>query len=813
MSPERWKQVEALYHRALDLVPEQRGVLLEQADPDLRREVESLLAQPSGDTAFDRILPTLAKATAAGGNAPLSSDGVLSSADHSAADPHEAETYRGDENFSAGASAENAVWGPFRLLEKVGQGSFGVVYRAFDTVLEREVALKLLLPNIDGDGSNAKAVLKEARGLARVRHPNVVPVYGVDTFNGRVGFWSDFVHGRTLSSLLAVQGRFGAREAALIGVDVCKALGAVHAAGLLHRDIKAGNVMREDGGRILLMDFGLSAEHAENHSLAGTPVYMAPELFAGQPATVASDIYATGVLLYQLLTAKFPFEAQNLLQVKAAHDSGTRRSIYDERTDLPDALVRVVETALAPDPKNRFASAGQMIAALSESTGLGSAVISAEPAHTKPAAKSFRIRMWISAAAVLALVLWFTPLRQRLFHGSNFSASAGAGAAHADYLKAQDLLDHYYQLHKTESAIDLFQKTINEDPRFALAYAGLGRAYFIQFRNLQDPALIEKVQDACSKALALDRDLASAHVTLGMLYTWTTRNDLAAQELQDAVSLDQKNAEVWAALADLYSRQGRTKEVEPAFQKAADLAPMDWRWPNQLGAYYLANGRFQEAAVAFEQAAKLASDNAILWNNLGIAYRRQSKLDEAKAAFRKAIDLEPRDFFFANLGLILFQEGNYPEAAKLYKQSVDINPTNYRAYGNLASAYEQTPAEKERARETYLKAISLAEQLRKSSPRDASLLAQLGDFYASVGMAEQSVPLIRQATALAPNDPQVLFHAAQAYELMHQREKALYWIRQALAHKYSLSTLHTEPLMRNLMTDSRFAEIAKSSVK
>jgi serine/threonine protein kinase len=119
----------------------------------------------------------------------------------------------------------------------------------------------------------------------------------VDTFQGRVGFWSDFVYGRTLSSLLGVQGRFGATETALIGIDLCKAVNAVHAAGLLHRDIKTGNVMREEGGRILLMDFGLTRETSEAHSIAGTPSYMAPELFKGSAATVESDIYALGVLL------------------------------------------------------------------------------------------------------------------------------------------------------------------------------------------------------------------------------------------------------------------------------------------------------------------------------------------------------------------------------------------------------------------------------------------------------------------------------------------------------------------------------------
>src|SRR6202012_5328020 len=138
-------------------------------------------------------------------------------------------------------------WGPFRLLARVGSGGFGEVYRAWDPNLEREVALKLLLPGAVGGDEEYKAMLREARALAAVQHPNIVHVYGIDRHDGRVGYWTDFVRGKTLSFLVLAQGPFGYREAALIGLDVAKALSAVHRAGLLHRDIKAENVMREEG--------------------------------------------------------------------------------------------------------------------------------------------------------------------------------------------------------------------------------------------------------------------------------------------------------------------------------------------------------------------------------------------------------------------------------------------------------------------------------------------------------------------------------------------------------------------------------------
>src|SRR5207253_4394228 len=124
------------------------------------------------------------------------------------------------------------------------------------------------------------------------RHASVASGYGVDRYAGRVGCWSDFVGGKPVADLLHQQGAFGARETAAIGMELCRALSAMHGAGLLHRDIKASNAMREEGGRILLMDFGLSEEVAGGGALGGTPSYMAPELFTGSRPSVATDIYA-----------------------------------------------------------------------------------------------------------------------------------------------------------------------------------------------------------------------------------------------------------------------------------------------------------------------------------------------------------------------------------------------------------------------------------------------------------------------------------------------------------------------------------------
>jgi len=697
------------------------------------------------------------------------------------------------------------TWGPLRLIQRVGQGSFGEVYRAFDTTLEREVALKLLLPRGVDKETEAKALLREARALARVRHPNVVPVYGVDTHDGRVGFWSDFVHGKTLSALLAAEGPFGAREAALIGVDVCKAVGAVHAAGLLHRDIKAANVMREAGGRILLMDFGLTHDHDATQYLSGTPVYMAPELLAGAPASIASDIYALGVLLFHLLTGKYPIDGSSISEIKSSHDSGRRQTLLDVRPDLPEQLARVVELAANPEPSKRYRSTGQMISALSEAVGLGPITIES---LQLPGPRPFR--RWILAAVAAALAIVFTlPQVRHLFIAGETSNTSGRpiAAVHDDYQKAHDLLAHYYRPQALEAAIPLLQKTVERDPRFAPAFADLGRANVLQFIQQRDPKYIDPARQAGLQALSLKPDLASAHVTLGMLYTWTGKHDLAVQELDEALRLDKYNAQAYGAQAELFYRQGRNDEVETTLQKAVNLAPEDWALLQQLGLYYLETGKLAQSAEQYQKAADLVPDNPRAYNNLGIVYQKQGRPADAEAAFRKSLNLEPTFRRYGNLGGVLLDEGKYAEAKSMLDRAINLRPDDYRAWGFLAAVYRNTEVERAKVEETYLKAISLNADLRKQTPNDPFLLADAGDYYAATGRENESVPLLKQAAALAPDKPEVLYQVALGYERLHKREQALLWIDKSVAAGTPAQFVESVPEFSGLRADSRYRTI------
>lgn len=264
---------------------------------------------------------------------------------------------------SATFGEATGTWGPLEIIRKIGSGAHADVYLARDPRLDRPVALKLL--RYRQEASDASTVIEEAGLLARVRHLNVVTVYGAERLDGRTGIWMEYVDGPTLEEELRASGPFSAEKVRRVGVAVAEALAAVHAAGLVHRDVKAQNVLREPDGRVLLSDFGTGRDAGTGVSeLAGTPLYLAPEVLAGQPASARSDLYSLGVLLFHLATGAFPVVGRSIADLREAHVNRTAAEVRRTRADLPRPLAACIDRALSRDPGARFENAESLARAL-----------------------------------------------------------------------------------------------------------------------------------------------------------------------------------------------------------------------------------------------------------------------------------------------------------------------------------------------------------------------------------------------------------------------------------------------------------------
>lgn len=269
---------------------------------------------------------------------------------------------------TAPASGPLGDWGPLRLIDRVGEGAFGEVFRAWDTRLDREVALKLLRPARSQPGLHT-TVITEGRLLARVRHPNVVTVFGAEQIDGRIGIWTEFVHGSTLQHHVDAQGPMPVAEAMAVGRVLCAALAAIHEAGVVHGDVKAQNVLREPGGRLVLVDLGTGREHlqgvgATGGPISGTPLYMAPELWRDELPTPQSDVYSLGVLLYFLVSGAHPIAGTTAAEVRDAHGAGRHVPLRDRGLRLPAAFTAAIERALSADAALRFQNTEAFAAAL-----------------------------------------------------------------------------------------------------------------------------------------------------------------------------------------------------------------------------------------------------------------------------------------------------------------------------------------------------------------------------------------------------------------------------------------------------------------
>jgi hypothetical protein len=254
-------------------------------------------------------------------------------------------------------------FGELLLLERLSAGAHAEVWRAWDPGLQREVALKLV-----GSGPGDAALLEEGRIAARMRHPHVVAIHGVDRRDGRVGLWMELVPGPTLEQEVRTRGPLDPATVKRLGVEIGSALAAVHAAGLLHRDVKPANVVRDPDGRSVLVDFGLGVRESQNLVArarpSGTPMYMAPELLAGGAASERSDLYSLGLVLWFALAGRHPFAVDSIAELTAAARVGPRPRLRDVRPGVPAPLAAIVERAIAPAAEDRPANVRAFVEAL-----------------------------------------------------------------------------------------------------------------------------------------------------------------------------------------------------------------------------------------------------------------------------------------------------------------------------------------------------------------------------------------------------------------------------------------------------------------
>ena len=686
---------------------------------------------------------------------------------------------------------EPETWGSLRLLEPIGRGAFGDVYRAWDSRLDRQVALKLLAADPLSSNQLGASIIEEGRLLARVRHPNVVTIYGAERIDDRVGLWMEYLDGRTLHQLVVEDGRpFSSQEVAAIGQVLCGAVAAVHAAGLLHRDIKAQNVMMARDGRVVLMDFGSGRDRSgtSEADLAGTPLYLAPEVLSGgSPPSVQSDIYSPGVLLFFLLTGTYPVTGADLATLRHGHERGERRSLKTVAPKVPRRLRLAVERAIDPRAKRRHESAD---------------ALSADLAALIPRPRIVRLASVAGAVVVVMLVAglgWEAVGRRMGFSRmpsvllKDFAEFALGGAAGVSPVQQPVLAVLPFKNLSAEPDSEYFVDGLTSEIIRDLAVVqGLQvRSRTSSFALKDQPRDLRAIREQLGVNLIVEGSVLRSGAKLqvhaqlvqvaGDIPLWGDQFD---RELEDVFAIQ---AEISRAIVTkLRLTLGRERQHYDAKMDAYDLYLRARALVDRRG---MANAQqaaemFAEVAVkdpTFAPAyAGLANAYAFMsFPYRGIAFERAYPIMRPAAV--KALQLDPNlAEGHAAMGWVYSYEREWASAERAFQQSIRLDPSLTQTYTSYSISTLQ-------ALRKYDEALRLLQVASQNDPLSLDVQREIGEVQLFAGRYAEAVDTFQRVYQVDPGFPFVQTYLARAliYDgKVGQGLALLPEISPSLAHAY-----------------------------
>jgi serine/threonine-protein kinase len=714
--------------------------------------------------------------------------------------------------------------GPYQILDALGAGGMGRVFRARDTRLNRLVAIKFLFTELM-DETARRRFRRETKAASSLSHPHIVTVHEAGEFEGRPYLVTELVDGGTLKQWATAEKRSW-RETAELLVDVADGLACAHESGILHRDIKPENVLVTRSGYAKLSDFGL-AEMAESATgetatltelgtqpgkIAGTVAYMAPEQVLGEKTDARSDIFSFGVLLYEVLTGVRPFHGNSTIACMRIIVDSDPPAPSTVVPGLPARLEAIVLRCLEKKPEKRYQTVRELTSELR--TALNALTASAE---VQAEAKRRGRRILYAGAAVLAICAcaFLPPVRQtiasRVFHRSDADAIDPLKMVIRNesdaYRAARACLDRYDKRGNIDRAIEFLEKAIAINPQYAAAYAGLSEAYLRRNLFTPDQQWRNLAREYAAKSVQLAPDLAAGHIALGNALLDAGMRPEANAEFNRASSLDPKNALACLGLAKLAVAEGKTADAEARFRKAIGLASNDWIPNTEFGIFLYRASRYEEALRVWERSRQLVPDNVRLLNNLAAVYHMLEHYDDAASALQRALEIEPSAQGYTNLGTLRYFQGHFSDAVPAMEKAVELGATNYLWWGNLGDAYRWAPGMRQKANPAYSRAIDLVREKIATSPDDSTPHGYLAGYLAKSGDTPHALEELALLERLPQQSGKAFFEAAIAYQVCGKRNDALRLLQAAIVAGHSLQEIKNEQELVSLRADVRYQRL------
>jgi len=599
--------------------------------------------------------------------------------------------------------------GRYQIIEELGKGGMGRVYKVLDIETNEKIALKLIKPEIAADKKTVERFRNELTTARKIRHKNICGMFDLGKDKGSYFITMEYISGQDLKSFIRQSGQLTVGKAISIGRQICAGLSEAHKLGVVHRDLKSNNIMIDRDGNVRIMDFGI-ARSLETKGITGdgviigTPEYMSPEQVEAKEVDRRSDIYSLGIILYEMLTGRVPFEADTPFAVGVKHKSEKPRAPKELNSQIPDDLDRVILKCLEKDKENRYQSAGEVLSELkrieegiptTERTAPRKKPLTSREITVKFSLKKVFIPIFVGAALIIAaVVLWLvSPERKAALIPSDKPSVA------VMYFKNNTGEEDYniWRSALSDSIItDLSQSkyvhVLSGDRLYSLLKKfNLIEAEIYASEDLKKVASEGGVNHILLGSLSKAGDMFRIEYTLQDMSTGQIigSDRVEGKGEQSVFSMvDEITTEIKADLE--ISEKEISADIDKEIGKITTSSPQAYKYYVE-GREFHNKGEYRKNIQCMEKAVDIDPEFSMAYRSMAMAYNNLALFAESKEYLEKAFELKDRlsdrERYLIEAEFYRYSEATYDKAIEAYKKLLDLYPTDTIANSNLGVLY------------------------------------------------------------------------------------------------------------------------------